>query len=238
MKILALNGSPRGAAGNTERMVQPFLEGARSAGAETEVLYVKDLRIGFCKGCFACWTATPGRCVQRDDMDMVLEKMDAADTLLWATPLYHFGMTAMLKAVMERTLPLADPHIVKAGDVYTHPGRSGKRFPQYLLFSNCGFPDQGHFDGLRAHFESLARASGEHGTIPAVFRAAGELLRQKEVRPHIQWYFDALRQAGKEYVEHGGISGETMEVLHRDLVPQEMYISQANAHWDSVLKGK
>jgi multimeric flavodoxin WrbA len=238
MKILVLNGSPRGAAGNTERMVQPFLEGAGEAGAETEVLYVKDLKIGFCKGCFACWTTTPGRCVQRDDMDLVLEKMQTADTILWATPLYHFGMTAMLKTVMERTLPLADPHIVKSGDVYTHPGRSGKRFPKYLVFSNCGFPDPGHFDGLRAHFESLSKASAEHGIIPEVFRSAGELLRQKEIRPHIQWYFDALRRAGKEYVEEGSISAETMTILNRDLVPQEMYIEQANAHWDSLLKEK
>jgi NAD(P)H-dependent FMN reductase len=238
MRMLALNGSPRGAAGNTERMIQPFLEGARSAGAETEVVYVKDLKIGFCKGCFACWTATPGRCVQRDDMDGVLEKMKTADALLWATPLYHFGMTAMLKAVMERTLPLADPHMIKTGEVYTHPGRAGMNFPEYLVFSNCGFPDSGHFDGLKAHFESIAKASTGRSTIPAVFRSGGELLRQEELQPRIRWYFDALRKAGREYVEHGGISAETMEMLHRDLVPQEMYISQANAHWDSVLKGK
>jgi multimeric flavodoxin WrbA len=41
MKVLAINGSPRGARGNTERILQPFLEGAREAGAETEVVYLK-----------------------------------------------------------------------------------------------------------------------------------------------------------------------------------------------------
>ena len=42
MKVLAINGSPRGASGNTERILQPFLEGAQGAGAETEVIYLKN----------------------------------------------------------------------------------------------------------------------------------------------------------------------------------------------------
>ena len=45
MQVLAINGSPRGAKGNTERVLQPFLEGAREAGAETEVIYLKDHEI-------------------------------------------------------------------------------------------------------------------------------------------------------------------------------------------------
>ena len=166
------------------------------------------------------------QCVQRDDMDRVLGRW-IPRIRSWATPLYHFGMTAMLKAVMERTL--ADPHIVKDCDVY-HPGRSGAfAVPP---FSSCGFPIRGirspgnrnHSQGDRAqdNLSSLSRGR-THG-------------RRRSGRTYSG--IDALRQAGKEYVEHGGISGETMEVLHRDLVPQEMYISQANAHWDSVLKGK
>ena len=45
MKFLAFNGSPRGTNGNTDQILQPFLEGAREAGVETETVYLKDKQI-------------------------------------------------------------------------------------------------------------------------------------------------------------------------------------------------
>ena len=58
MKIVAFNGSPRGAAGNTHIMVESFLAGAEAAGAETENILLTDRKIGHCIGCFACWLKT------------------------------------------------------------------------------------------------------------------------------------------------------------------------------------
>ena len=52
LKILCLNGSPRGRDGNTQKMVNAFFQGAESAGAESSTIYAKDLSVGFCKGCF------------------------------------------------------------------------------------------------------------------------------------------------------------------------------------------
>ena len=50
MKILAINGSPRGAKGNTEQLLHSFLNGAQAAGAETETIYLKDKKINHCRG--------------------------------------------------------------------------------------------------------------------------------------------------------------------------------------------
>ncbi len=236
MKILCLNGSPRGRDGNTQKMVNAFFQGAESAGAESSTIYAKDLSVGFCKGCFACWTVTPGRCVQRDDMDMVLEALSKADAVIWATPLYHYGMTAMLKAVMERTLPMADPHIIKKEGICCHPMREGRDFlGKTLLFSNCGFPEFHHFDGLLAQFKCLLKGRSE-GPDEVILRPEGEMLRVAEMSPHLVWYYDALRQAGREFVSKGKISAGVHESLKRDLVPVDLFISRANEHWDRCIE--
>ena len=62
MKILAIQGSPRGKEGNTEIILNEFLSGAVSAGAKAETVYLKQKKIKPCLGCYTCWTKTPGVC--------------------------------------------------------------------------------------------------------------------------------------------------------------------------------
>ena len=93
MKVLAFNGSPRGKRSNTDRILQPFLEGTKDAEVETETIYLKNLEIKPCLGCFACCTKTPGVCVQKDDMASLLEKIRHADVIVYATPLYVFTVS-------------------------------------------------------------------------------------------------------------------------------------------------
>ena len=102
MKILAVNGSPRGPRGNTDCVLQPFLEGAREAGAETETVYLKDKQINTCLGCFTCWTKTPGVCVHKDDMPELLDKLREADIVVHATPLYVFTKDRHEQRLAER----------------------------------------------------------------------------------------------------------------------------------------
>ncbi|MGI9861519.1 NAD(P)H-dependent oxidoreductase [Moorella naiadis] len=235
LNLLAINGSPRGRESNTERLLQPFLAGALEAGATTETIYVPDLRINDCRGCFSCWTTTPGRCVFHDDMPAVLTKIKAADILVLGTPLYHYGMTARLKRLLERTLPLADPHIIKSGDHYTHLGRDGNFGAGMVLIANCGFPDRMHFSALEEHLRQLTKDRPE-SLLASILCAGGEILRHGG--PAFDWYYAALHRAGKEIVEQGHLSPETAATLARELVPQEMYLQIANAYWDSQIKGE
>ena len=146
MKLLAIQGSPRPKNSNTEILLQEFLKGARSQGAETETIYLKEKEIHSCVGCYTCWAKTPGVCVFKDDMPDLLEKVKACDILVYATPLYNYNMTALLKAFQERLLPLLDPHLTKAGETYRHPQRYAANRKMVLL-STCGFPEVSHFDG-------------------------------------------------------------------------------------------
>ena len=80
MKVLLINGSPKGKNSNTLKLANKFVEGLveerQGAGEDVvvDVLDVSSLNIGACRGCFCCWKSTPGKCVIRDDMPSVLQK--------------------------------------------------------------------------------------------------------------------------------------------------------------------
>ena len=225
-KILALNGSPRGKNSNTDKLLKSFLAGAEEAGAQTELVHLTELNIKDCLGCFSCWNKTPGCCVLKDDMPSLLEKIRDADLVVWGTPLYHFGMTARLKRVLERTLPLCKPYIVKRGVHYGHPSRYTGRRTKYMLVSNCGFPERHHFDALVEQFQHFSVEGG--GSVGAILCPAGEVMGHMDCG----WYFDAVKHAGQEVVNAGRISEETAAVLAKDFIPLEVFLENANACWN------
>ncbi len=229
-RILAINGSPRGRGSNTQRLVNAFFEGAAQAGAACETLYATELDVHDCVGCFSCWNKTPGVCVFRDDMPGVLEKMLDLDLLVWATPLYHFGMTARLKRIMERTLPFAKPWIVRDGEHYRHPLRYPGRMAPNFLISNCGFPERHHFGALVEEFRLLL---GNHGDafLGSILCTSGELLKIPELASRTSWYLDAVRTAGKEMAERRTIRAATAEILERPLIDVQSFALMANATW-------
>ena len=236
MKILAFNGSPRGKHSNTDRILKPFMKGARTAGAETETVYLKDLEIKPCLGCFACCTKTPGVCVQKDDMASLLEKMRLADITVYATPLYISTVSGLMKNFMDRSvMPLSDIHIVKRGEHYGHPRRY-KEMPKsrVVLISNCGFPERDNFSGLVETFHRFTD-DPDSELMATILCPMGELLGQPALQDSFRWYYEAVRNAGREGVELGHITSETQAILDRELVPMEVFVSMANAYWDSQI---
>ena len=100
MKILILSGSPR-KGGNTELLVGAFVKGA-SRKHHVEVVSVHDYKVNPCMGCNACFKNEANACVQNDDMPLIYEKMSQADMLVIASPVYFYGLSAQLKAVIDR----------------------------------------------------------------------------------------------------------------------------------------
>ena len=141
VKILALNGSPHGRRSNTDRLLLPLLEGASKGGARTEELYLYELDIRPCTGCFNCWVRTPGACVQNDDMTDVLQNVLDVDVLVWAFPLYCYGVPARVQALQERMLPLVLPQFARKGDVHYHPSRYPDRHWKWVVL-NILSPDR------------------------------------------------------------------------------------------------
>lgn len=84
-KLLMLLSSPR-KGGNSDLLCDQFLLGAQEAGNQVEKIFLKDKKIGYCTGCGSCYNSH--KCVQKDDMTEILEKMIAADVIVMATPIY------------------------------------------------------------------------------------------------------------------------------------------------------
>jgi multimeric flavodoxin WrbA len=81
-------------------MVRKALEGAKEEGAETHLIHLADLVIEECDGCHACWKGRP--CSKKDDMQAIYAEIESADAIVFGTPVYWFGPTALIKAMMDR----------------------------------------------------------------------------------------------------------------------------------------
>ncbi len=100
MRILGLNSSPNGKRSQTRRLVQAVLDGAASKGAATEFIDLRKLKIEYCIGCRKCFAT--GACIFDDDYAALLEKMLAADGMVWGSPNYSFCVNAPMKALIDR----------------------------------------------------------------------------------------------------------------------------------------
>ncbi len=101
-KILILSASPR-KGGNSDLLCDQFLIGAKGVGHQAEKIFLKDLKINYCTGCGTCFKTK--RCVQKDDMAEILDKMIAADVIVMATPVYFYTMNGQMKTLIDRTCP-------------------------------------------------------------------------------------------------------------------------------------
>lgn len=97
--ILILSASLR-AGSNSETLANAFADGARAAGHTVEVVSLRGKSIAFCRGCLACQTL--GRCVIDDDAVAITEKMQHADVIAFATPIYYYEMSGQLKTLLDR----------------------------------------------------------------------------------------------------------------------------------------
>lgn len=97
MKIVILNGSPR--KGNTVTAIQAFTEGAEGKN-EIEVIDTYKVKVGPCMACGAC--ECHKGCVAKDDTNQVVDKLVAADLIVFASPVYWWGITAQMKMVMDK----------------------------------------------------------------------------------------------------------------------------------------
>lgn len=97
--VLGIYGSPR-EGGNSDVLLQKALEGAGQVGARVSSLRAADLSIGGCLECGGCDSS--GKCVVDDDMQEVYPRLEAADRIILAAPVFFYGFPSQLKALIDR----------------------------------------------------------------------------------------------------------------------------------------
>lgn len=89
---------------NSEQLAQHFAKGALDAKNDVTLISLKNKQLHFCKGCLACQQT--GRCTIKDDATDIMDVVSKADVIVWATPIYYYGMSGQMKTLIDRLNPL------------------------------------------------------------------------------------------------------------------------------------
>lgn len=138
-KVLIISTSPR-KNGNSDLLAQAFAGGAKEAGHDVAFMAFREKNIQYCRGCLACQKTF--RCVIKDDMAAILENMQKADVVCFATPVYYYACCGQLKTFLDRCNPLF-PQEYAFRDVY--------------LLASCADTDPSAIDGTVSDVKGWVR---------------------------------------------------------------------------------
>lgn len=140
MKITVLFASPN-KNGSTAILTEQFKKGAEESGHQVEIIDVCKLKVNPCIGCVRC--GYEGPCVQKDDNAIVRSALLDTDMVVFATPLYYYGMSAQLKIVVDRFC--------------AYNSSLNSRHLKSALLTLAWNADDWTFDALEAHYKTLVR---------------------------------------------------------------------------------
>ena len=225
MKILVLNGSPKGAKSDVMHITRAFLDGMEEEDEQFSIHVVNIIHkhIEYCTGCFACMH-NGGTCMHDDDMKEMLEEILESDVLILSFPLYCYGMPAPLKAFMDRTLPLSSMAMQKVGDRYEHVGQADYSRLRYVMICGCGFPNSKHnFEPAVAQFGLMFPSSRTVITVPE-----SPMFSAPEAAVDTAPRLELVKQAGKQYAATGTIDQDLLSEIGSPMIPEETYAAIVN----------
>jgi multimeric flavodoxin WrbA len=190
MKIIAFNGSPR-KNWNTAMLLEKALEGAKSQGAETEIIHLYDLNYKGCISCFACKTKggkSYGKCAVKDNLTSVFKKIEQADALIFGSPVYLGNVTGQMHSFLERLvfqyLTYTDP----PGSLFSRQIKTGFIYTMGVpedVFNQMGYS---HFVNLSSMF--LTRIFGHSESL-----CCFDTLQFEDYSKYVAPRFDPLKKA-------------------------------------------
>jgi multimeric flavodoxin WrbA len=171
-KILIVLGSPR-RKGNSAILAEQFFQGAKDKGVEADTVYLNGLEIKPCQGCNKCIAEGAVGCYIDDDMNKMFSKVKEADTIVIASPVYWFNITAQTKLFIDRLYSVAmrDKKMFR-----------GKNLVIILTYGGDDVFDSGAINAIRS-FQDMCRYVGANvrGIIYGSASAAGEIRNNREL---------------------------------------------------------
>lgn len=202
---------------NATKILTPFIEGMKEAGASVALFYAKRLNIKPCLGDLHCWNKNPGQCHIKDSMQMLYPKLREADILVLATPVY-IPLPGEMQNLVNRLMPLIDPVLKRRGGRTRARMHADVKISKITLVSASGWWELGNFGTVVRIVKELAE--------DASVEFAGALLRphasaMAENKEKTEKILKAARQAGFQLVKKGRISRNLLKVISQPLIPEE-----------------
>ncbi len=233
MNILAINSSYRGDKGHTRFLIDKLFQGAKEAGAECQVVTLASLKINRCLACGKCQTAEHHlKCVHdtRDDVAAVFRQMRRADIIVYATPVYVFGMSGLLKTFLERFYGRGDSvdlSISRSGLMFHHVDHSICSKP-FVTLVCCDNLENETPKNVLSYFQTFSRFM-DAPQVGVLVRNGGRLSghgldpeRERRV-PRIFDVYGAYEQAGRELATLGHIRRSTERRANQEIAPVPLF---------------
>lgn len=226
MKILAINGSHRGENGLTQILIEKLFLGAKREGASCETIVLSKKKINPCKGCRVCQTEKNYlKCVydDKDDLKEIIDKIIESDVIIYATPIYVFNMSGLMKIFIERimasTADSAIKKLSKSGLLFHHINEKIASKPFILLTCQDNFEKETHqnvVDYFKIYSEFL-----DASFIGSLNRKSGQLFLNQSsglYQEKINSVYEAYTKAGEELVIHKKLSKGTIKRANQNII--------------------
>lgn len=184
-RVLVLLGSPR-KKGNSALLAARIAKGAAQKGAEVETVFIQDLQIAPCNGCYACQKKGSKGCAIRDDMQGLYRQLVQADAWVIASPVYWFNMSAQTKLWLDRCLALP---------AYGKDPFAGKRIAIAMTYGGEDPFDSGCTNALRSFQDAFGYTGSD-----IVGMVYGSAMEEGEIKTN-KTLLKAAEDLGKKLVE-------------------------------------
>lgn len=236
MKIVAINGSHRGKKGYTQFLLNLMAEGAIAKGASFETVILSDYKINPCKACRACHTERHYlKCIydENDDVTKIFNIMKQADILIYATPIYIFNMTGLMKTFLDRITSTADSaiHTISEKGLFFHHINKDIISKPFLLITTQDNIEDATFQSVLYYFNIFSKFL-DAPMIGSINRKLGKLAghgkdKEKEIQfPEIVNIHNMIIQAGSELAQFGAIKKSTLQQANRNIIKMPFIIEK------------
>ncbi|MFC2152809.1 flavodoxin family protein [Bacteroidota bacterium] len=174
-KVLVLDGSTR-KMGNTSILIQHFIEGANTNTDQIEHVIAKDINVKYCNGCLRCNLIK--RCsIRDDDWEDLSKKINEADVLVFASPIYFHYVSAPLKNIIDRFRSFVHVQITETGLIHTPWNNWNKDF---VLLHSLGSSDDSDAQPVIDLFEYMKEVLGDNNRLHVIKATRLAVIKQVE----------------------------------------------------------
>ena len=240
MKILVLNGSPKGNNSATLNVTKAFVDGIKSKeNVDIEYVNLNELNIKPCTGCLSCWGKTEGECViKNDDILDFKKKILEADIFIESFPLFFFGMPGTMKVFTDRMLSMMNTYRGQKSPVNgeSFHGIRDKKVPKFIIITSCAYTEFGPvYEPLIKQYDCICGKGNYLMLFSPQLKTLIDLNNENKTNKYLNKFYEA----GKEYIDNLSLSDETIENLKKPPFSEGAYKIFLDNFWrEEKEKGK